>query len=152
MMLQLGEERYEVTLVNRDQESYRIRIDNQLFHLWAITDHSEVHLDLDGHHYTLRRPDLPDERYISRSAEKSIRMSDRIVAPLNGRIIRINSREGDEVHKSESLLVIESMKMENKILAPHRSVIKKCHVSVGDQVHNNQILFTLGTYDRSTDQ
>jgi biotin carboxyl carrier protein len=43
------------------------------------------------------------------------------------------------------------MKMENKIMAHRTAVIKKTHVSVGEQVHNHQLLFTLDSYDKSSD-
>ncbi len=111
-------------------------------------DLSEIHIDMDGHMYTIRRTDILDERYIRQSGEESGQNSDRILAPLNGRIIEIRHAEGDEVGKGQTLLLIESMKMENKILAPRRATIKKLHVSVGDQVHNTQLLFTLDTHDR----
>jgi len=102
--------------------------------------------------YTLRRPDRLDERYIKLSGKESSGPADRIVAPLNGRIIKINIKKGDLVKKGQTLLVIESMKMENKILAPHKSIIKESHISVGEQVLNTQLLFTLDTNDRSSDQ
>ena len=134
------------------RNQFRIRIGAYLLQLWATTNLSEIHLDVDGHMHTLRRLDLPDERYINQSHKESIPLSGQVLAPLNGRIIKMNHQEGDEVEKGQALLVIESMKMENNILAPQRSLIKKSHVSAGDQVYNNQLLITLDTNDRSSDQ
>jgi 3-methylcrotonyl-CoA carboxylase alpha subunit len=152
MKLLFGEREYEVSLEAREGEQFRIRIGAYLLQLWATTKLSEIHLDVDGHMHTLRRLDLPDERYINQSHKESIPISGQVLAPLNGRIIKMNLQEGDEVEKGQALLVIESMKMENLILAPHRSLIKKSHVSAGDQVYNNQLLITLDTNDRSSDQ
>ena len=150
MKLLFGDREYEVSLEAREGELFRIRINENLFQLWATTKLSEIHLDVDGHMHTLRRLDLPDERYINQSRKESGPLSGQVLAPLNGRIIKINYMEGDEVEKGKALLVIESMKMENLILAPRKSLIKKSHVSVGDQVFNNQLLFTLDTNDRSS--
>ena len=118
----------------------------------ASTNQSEIHLDVEGHMYTLRRLDIPDDRYKSQPRKEDGQTSERIFAPLNGRIIKINHKKGDQVEKNQPLLIIESMKMENKILAPQRSIIKKSHVSVGDQVQNMQLLFTLESNDRSSNQ
>ena len=68
-----------------------------------------------------------------------------IVAPLNGRIVQINVKEGDEISEGDPVLVIESMKMENKILAAHAAVVKHIEVSAGEQVQTNQILITLAS-------
>ena len=152
MKLRLLNREYHVSLEAGDQEYYGIRINEHLLHLRATTKLSEINLDIQGHMYTIRRLDLPDERYMAQSRKENGQSPDRILAPLNGRIVKINHQEGDEVEKGQTLLVIESMKMENKILAPQRSIIKKSHVSVGDQVYNTQLLFTLRTNDRSTDQ
>jgi len=152
MKLLFGDKEYEVSLESRDGERFRIRVGAFLLQLWGTSELSEIHLDVDGHMYALRRLDLPDERYINQSHKKSGPISGQVLAPLNGRIIKMNHKEGDEVEKGQALLVIESMKMENKILASQRSLIKKSHVSVGDQVFNNQLLFTLDTNDRSSDK
>ncbi len=152
MILWLEGAAYHASLEVRSQEYYRVRINKHVLSLRASTSLSEINLDIDGHMYTLRRPDRLDERYIKLSGKESSGPADRIVAPLNGRIIKINIKEGDKVEKDQPLLLIESMKMENKILAPHKSIIKESHVSVGEQVQNTQLLFTLDTNDRSSDQ
>ncbi len=150
MKLRLGKNELEIELESREGKYYRTRIEQDIYQFRASTELSEINLDVEGHMYKLRRLDFPDERYMSRPGEDSEQKSDRIVAPLNGRIIKINTKEGDKVEKGQALLVIESMKMENLILAPIKSTIKKSYVSVGDQVHNMQLLFTLDTNDRSS--
>ncbi len=92
MKLLLGKREYEVSLEARDGEFFRIRINENRLHLRATTDHSEINLDLQGHMYTIRRLDFPDERYINRSRKENGQTPDRVLAPLNGRIIKINQR------------------------------------------------------------
>jgi 3-methylcrotonyl-CoA carboxylase alpha subunit len=152
MLLRFDGLAYHASLEARERENYRIRINEHLLSLRASKILSEINLDFNGHMYTLRRTDLFDERYMKQSGKEGSRAADRVLAPLNGRIIKINSIEGDLVEKGQALLLIESMKMENKILAPHRSIIKELHVSEGEQVQNTQLLYTLDTNDRSSDQ
>jgi 3-methylcrotonyl-CoA carboxylase alpha subunit len=152
MKIHLDEHMHEVYLEENAGNDYRIRIDHHVLHIWGTTDRSEVILDVDGHLYSYRRPDILDERYMGSGSETGTEQTDMILAPLSGRIVQINNQEGDEVKKGETLLVIESMKMENKVLAPRQTVLRRSHVSVGEQVRTNQLLFTLDPYDRSSDK
>jgi 3-methylcrotonyl-CoA carboxylase alpha subunit len=151
MKLRVEEREHVVCLEEKTGDHYRISIDRHVLHVWGTTDRSEVILDVDGHLFMFRRPDILDERYMGPGKKSKGRDSAKIMAPLNGRVVQINVREGEKVNKGEPLLVIESMKMENKIMAPRTAVIKKTHVSVGEQVHNHQLLFTLDSYDKSSD-
>lgn len=152
MKFTFGEREHDVYLEEKSGNHYRIRIDRHVLHVWGATDRSEVLLDIDGHLYNFRRPDILDERYMEQGREDSAAHRGNILAPLNGRIVQISSKEGDEIRKGEALLVIESMKMENKVLAPIQAMLKKIHVSVGEQVHTNQLLFTLDSNDSSPDK
>ena len=87
--------------------------------------------------------DILDRRYIRRENTTKSGNPGEITAPLNGRIVQVNVKEGDVVAEGDSLLLIESMKMENKILADFKAKVKHLDVSVGQQVHSNQVLLTL---------
>jgi biotin carboxyl carrier protein len=61
-------------------------------------------------------------------------------APMPGLVLNILVREGDEVKKGDSLLVLEAMKMENIIKAPSDAVVKKVEVAKGDKIEKNTVL------------
>jgi acetyl/propionyl-CoA carboxylase alpha subunit len=145
MRLHIGASDYMVSLERRDGNDYWIRINNQVLKVWGITDRSEILLDLDGHLHRLRRLDILDRRYIGGGVSETKEGSGEITAPLSGRIVQLNVKQGDQVGRGDPLLVIESMKMENKILAPREAVIERMEVSVGDQVHTNQLIITLAS-------
>jgi len=64
----------------------------------------------------------------------------RVEAPLPGTIFKVNVKEGDEVKKGQSILILEAMKMENNILAEKDGVVNKVHVSEGDAVLQGDVL------------
>jgi pyruvate carboxylase subunit B len=57
-----------------------------------------------------------------------------ILAPLPGKIFKLNVKEGDKLAKGDIILVIDAMKMENNILAKKELVIKKILVELDDMV------------------
>lgn len=132
-----------VSLERKQENHYWIRIGSQVLKIWGITDRSEVLLDLDGHLIRFRRMDILDRRFIDSAGKRNGEEKNDITAPLNGRIVQINVKEGDTVEEGEALVVIESMKMENKILASRAARIKNIGIAVGEQVLANQLMITL---------
>ena len=63
-----------------------------------------------------------------------------LVAPMGGRIISVNVKDGQAVKKGELLLVYEAMKMENDVEASNDAVIKRVLVSEGDVVNTDSPL------------
>ena len=76
----------------------------------------------------------------NRSAEGEDRT---VKAPLTGKVVQINYREGDEVSKGNSVLVIESMKMEIPVEAPCGGTIAQICVSEGDAIEEGIVLVVI---------
>ncbi len=55
-------------------------------------------------------------------------------APMPGKVIQIKVKEGDEVRRNQTLVIVEAMKMENEIKAGGEGIVKRIHVAVGDLV------------------
>ena len=73
--------------------------------------------------------------------EKSAqRSSDRVAAPMPGRIVVVRAKAGDEVQAGQELLVMEAMKMEIALKAPHAGVIDSVNAAAGDFVEADTIL------------
>jgi acetyl/propionyl-CoA carboxylase alpha subunit len=145
MWLQVKDQEYHLSLESREGHHYRIRMNGQLFKVWGKTDRSEISLDMDGLQFKLRRLDILDRRYINQDEKKKSYTPGEISAPLNGKVVKINVKEGDRVTEGIPLIVIESMKMENKMLSDQEAIVKQIEVSVGQQVRTNQLLLTLAS-------
>ncbi len=63
-----------------------------------------------------------------------------IKAPMPGLVLSILIKEGDEVKKGDSLIILEAMKMENIIKSPTDGIIKKINAIKGIAVEKNQLL------------
>ncbi len=63
-----------------------------------------------------------------------------VKAPMPGTILSLAVEPGQQVAKSDPLLILEAMKMENVIKSPGDGTVKEVQVKVGDNVDKNQVL------------
>lgn len=59
-----------------------------------------------------------------------------ITSPMNGRVLKVLVREGDEITAGTPLVVLEAMKMENEILASRDGKVARVHVTPGSTVES----------------
>ena len=66
---------------------------------------------------------------------------DTIIAPMPGKILKINVQPGDQVKKGDILIVLEAMKMEQSLSAARDATVEDISFSENDQVQEgDQIL------------
>lgn len=66
-----------------------------------------------------------------------------VKAPMPGMILKLNRKEGDEIKKGDSVIILEAMKMENNITAPFSGTLKEIYVVEGSPIEKNEDLFFL---------
>jgi len=72
--------------------------------------------------------------------EEVVDLSKYLLAPMPGKIVSINVKNGQKIKSGDNLLILEAMKMENLITATKDTKIKKINVKVNDAVEVDQIL------------
>ena len=63
-----------------------------------------------------------------------------IVAPMQGTIVKVHHKAGENVESGTPLFILEAMKMENEIKAPTGGAIVELRVQPGDKVSSGQVL------------
>jgi biotin carboxyl carrier protein len=71
---------------------------------------------------------------------KKMRGNMEILAPLSGKIIRIEIKQGASVKEDDEAFIIEAMKMETPITVPCDGVVKEIKVAEGADVEADQVL------------
>ena len=74
------------------------------------------------------------------AADASGSASDRVTAPMPGKVIQLLARAGEKVKKGQPLAVLEAMKMEHTLAAPADATVDAVDVSQGDQVNEGAII------------
>jgi pyruvate carboxylase subunit B len=62
---------------------------------------------------------------------------------MQGLIVKVPVKVGDEVKLGDTVAVLEAMKMQNDIAAPVAGKVKAVHVKEGDVVGPNQPILTI---------
>ena len=67
-------------------------------------------------------------------------MAQEILAPLAGKIFKLQAAVGDQVEEDDEVIIIEAMKMETPVFAPCDGTVKEIKVKEGDAVEEDDVL------------
>ena len=97
----------------------------------------KMFITTDGQHFEISAIDL-----MSRD-ELGIAGSSIVKAPMPGKVIAIQVKDGDTVAVGDTLMVLEAMKMEHALGATLNGMIQSIDVEMGEQVEDGQVLIVL---------
>ncbi len=63
-----------------------------------------------------------------------------LLTQMPGKIVKIMVKEGDEVKKGQTLIILEAMKMENEIKCGMDGTVKAIHVNEGDALESGVLM------------
>ena len=107
------------------------------------TPHHDYCVHLRGLDFICRRDDqLNDMKDYSHTDVVGDDM--KFFSPMPGNVMKINVKEGDEVHYGTILCIVEAMKMENNIVAKSDAKVVKINVKEGEKVDTKTVLIELG--------
>ena len=108
----------------------------------SVNEEQKTIVNFHGLNFTCFRTDqLNDTLDYSRKNETNDKST--LIAPMPGKVVKINVKEGDEVQEGTVMIVVEAMKMENNIIATAKAKVKKILVTEGEMVDNKMQLIEL---------
>lgn len=134
LQLQLNNQNMHSSLISWDGKCLKFNLmDQQEMAFFSEDDEGNTLMSIRGMQFKCRRTDLLNDSvdYGHGSEDES---GGSLFAPMPGRVLKINVKEGDLVNRGAVLLVVEAMKMENNILASARARVDKINVKEGDMV------------------
>ena len=134
-------------------KEYKYKINGNLYNV-VIGDIEDniAHVEVNGTHYTVemeKKPKAaPAPKPVARPvakpagapapasapASKPAAAKSGVKSPLPGVILDIKVKEGDEVKKGQTIIILEAMKMENSINADKDGKVTAINVSKGESV------------------
>lgn len=88
----------------------------------------------------------PSIKLVPKPVEKAPQVESKtnILAPMQGKIIKLNVIVGSEVKKGDVLMVLEAMKLENDILSPVDGYVSQVLIKESQKVDINQQMLVIG--------
>jgi len=75
--------------------------------------------------------------------EYKIRDPYKIVSYIPGTVLKVIAKEGQEVHKGDTALILDAMKMKNRIVFERGAIVKAIHVAEGEKVPKDYLMIEL---------
>jgi biotin carboxyl carrier protein len=115
-------------------KSFEVRMERSGAELRAITRSREFRIV------------IQDEREWRRKRGSAVEAEGRqqVLAPMPGKIVRVQVKSGDVVQAGQGLLVVEAMKMQNEIRAPKSGTIDRVAVVEGQTVNAGEVVAVVG--------
>jgi acetyl-CoA/propionyl-CoA carboxylase biotin carboxyl carrier protein len=107
-----------------------------------------VPVEVDGRRFEVRllRPEPPHAELARRRRGRSgdgrhhAAAREAVVSPMQGTVLAVEVREGDEVREGQVICVVEAMKMENEITAHRHGLVTGLSVAPGEPVTTGQVI------------
>jgi len=127
-----------------DQPVYSMIVDGKSYEAYMYPSDEGWQVLLQGRLYSAV---VEDEREKRLRAAAGGMVADRgdfhLKAPMPGLVVSIPVGEGQEIHKGDVLVILESMKMQNELKSPRNGKVARMRVKVGDSVEQRQTLLSV---------
>ena len=76
---------------------------------------------------------------------KAFRMHDpnKLVSFIPGTVVKLVAKEGQEVHKGDTALILDAMKMKTRLVFERGGIVKAIHISEGEKVPKDFLMIEL---------
>jgi biotin carboxyl carrier protein len=75
--------------------------------------------------------------------EYKVRNPYKIISYIPGTVLKLTAKEGQEVHKGDTALILDAMKMKNRILFERGGIVRAVHVKEGEKVPKDCLMIEL---------
>lgn len=140
VVAQVGDRVYDLQLRELQPDSYLFFLDTEV-HECRVTPRARETLDVSirGRSYAVT---IVDPKRL-RSGENSDRHHHgvaQLLAPMPGKVVRVQTEAGASVEKGAGVVVVEAMKMQNEMKSPRAGVVVSINVKPGDTVNAGDVL------------
>lgn len=118
---------------------FQLELDGQKVKVWAEKINGKLWYHLNGE----TRSYQPEVKYAGSSSQKVQVHPGVIVAPMPGKIIKVNGVAGQRVTAGSVVVTMEAMKMEYALEADIDGVVEPHTLQVGSQVTLGQVLIKI---------
>jgi len=118
---------------------FSILIEGASFEVRVEPSVAGVRITIGGNEYSARIRD-PRQWRRNRGAAIEAEGSQRVIAPMPGKVVRVLVKAGEAVEAGKGILVVEAMKMQNEVRSPKSGKVERILVKEGQAVSAGEAL------------
>lgn len=139
---EIGGRVYELEVRELQSGSYLFFLGAEV-HECRVTERTKAKevfdVSIRGHSYAVTIVD-PKRLRSGQNSDRHQHGVAQILAPMPGKVVRVQLEAGAEVEKGAGVVVVEAMKMQNEMKSPRAGVIVSINVKPGDTVNAGDVL------------
>ena len=143
-IFRINQEEYETKVVLMNENLLELLINHEFESFYFQEDKKQTKIIFGGFLFALRSNLLRNQVLSMRKNELEQKIFQNLIcADLFGKVLKLNTREGDVVRAGQILLTLESMKTEIHVLCQVDARVKEIFVKEGNAVVEKQLLVEL---------
>ena len=136
---EVGGRVYDLEVREPQPDSFLFFLNTEV-HECRVTERAEdFDVSIRGRNYPVTIVD-PKRLRSGQNSDRHHHGAAEIVAPMPGKVVRVQIEAGAEVEKGTGLVVVEAMKMQNEMKSPRSGVVVSINVKPGDTVNAGDVL------------
>ncbi len=141
-IISLGKNSFKADICWISENVISLLLGGKSYCLHLASDKKQTHININGYYFYIKEPS--DETLDFAGGEQASEKDALFIkAPMPGKVIKIYVKEKQDVHKNQTLAVVEAMKMENEIKSSLEGKVKKINAAPGDLVDPDMVLIEL---------
>jgi biotin carboxyl carrier protein len=136
---EIGGRAYDLEFREPEPGSYLFFLNTDVHECRVIEAKEHFDVNIRGRNCTVTIVD-PKRLRSGQNSDRHHHGAAEILAPMPGKVVRVQLEVGAEVEKGAGIVVVEAMKMQNEMKAPRAGIVVSIKVKPGDTVNAGDVL------------
>ena len=136
---EIGDRVYNLDVRQIEPDGYMFFLNTNVHECRVSASNSTFDVSIHGRKYSVTIVD-PKRLRSGQNSDRHHHGVAEILAPMPGKVVRVQTETGTTVEKGAGVIVVEAMKMQNEMKSPRDGVVVSIKVKAGDTVNAGDVL------------
>ena len=136
---EIGNRVYSLDVREIESDAYMFFLNANVHEFRVNASKTAFDVSIHGRHYSITIVD-PKRLRSGQNSDQHHHGVAEILAPMPGKVVRVQTEAGAAVEKGAGVVVVEAMKMQNEMKSPRDGVVVSIKVKPGDTVNAGDVL------------
>jgi len=136
---EIGNRVYNLGVREIEPDSYMFLLNTNVHECRVSASKNTFGVSVHGRNYSVTIVD-PKRLRSGQNSDRHHHGVTEILAPMPGKVVRVQTQTGATVEKGAGVVVVEAMKMQNEMKSPRDGIVVSINVEPGDTVNAGDVL------------